>query len=338
MSLFLLSQVFLIIHYPPLVRQLADIIFNGDLSVCSAEFTTSLDPASRSLGALAATRREFAAPEEPLAQSLDNNRTRGASPGHSDTSESPSNSADATPKTTTSSREEGDDTETASSESKKASNEALVCDLGINQQTGGMPSVNSSSSNEGDDGKKGGGVAGSWPPKLSMPKPGVIEAEVVPSDGQISPRQARHSREKSDLEKRWGFFESDCEASDDERLEGVADLYREEEEEGVGELAAAWLHMDGRQHRGLAVRVPSRLGSDRRSTAAFETRDAAWLHRTHRQTRGFAVRVPSRLEERLGPAAAVTAAAAAAAEEMPVRRRLAARRVARVWRVMSGVK
>jgi hypothetical protein len=32
-SLFLLAQVFLIMHHAPLVRQLADIIFNGDLAV-----------------------------------------------------------------------------------------------------------------------------------------------------------------------------------------------------------------------------------------------------------------------------------------------------------------
>uniref|UniRef100_A0A669EX12 C-type lectin domain containing 16A n=1 Tax=Oreochromis niloticus TaxID=8128 RepID=A0A669EX12_ORENI len=38
-SLYLLSQVFLIIHYQPLVNALADVIFNGDLSV----FTTPTD-------------------------------------------------------------------------------------------------------------------------------------------------------------------------------------------------------------------------------------------------------------------------------------------------------
>ena len=36
-SLFLLSQVFLIISHAPLVRQLADIIFNGDLQVCMGD-------------------------------------------------------------------------------------------------------------------------------------------------------------------------------------------------------------------------------------------------------------------------------------------------------------
>lgn len=77
-SLFLLSQVFLIIHYPPLVRQLADIILNGDLSVCSAEFTTTLDPSGRLPGAPSGIRREFAAPEEPLAQVLDNNRSQAS--------------------------------------------------------------------------------------------------------------------------------------------------------------------------------------------------------------------------------------------------------------------
>ncbi|KAG9328202.1 hypothetical protein JZ751_015857 [Albula glossodonta] len=35
-SLYLLSQVFLIIHYQPLVNSLADVILNGDLSVCVA--------------------------------------------------------------------------------------------------------------------------------------------------------------------------------------------------------------------------------------------------------------------------------------------------------------
>merc|ERR1712168_1741476 len=34
-SLFLLSQIFLIISHKPLVNQLAEIVFNGDLSVCA---------------------------------------------------------------------------------------------------------------------------------------------------------------------------------------------------------------------------------------------------------------------------------------------------------------
>ncbi|CAG02693.1 unnamed protein product, partial [Tetraodon nigroviridis] len=36
-SLYLLSQVFLIIHYQPLVNALADVILNGDLSVCTSQ-------------------------------------------------------------------------------------------------------------------------------------------------------------------------------------------------------------------------------------------------------------------------------------------------------------
>lgn len=32
-----LSQVFLIIHYQPLVNSLADVILNGDLSVCTPQ-------------------------------------------------------------------------------------------------------------------------------------------------------------------------------------------------------------------------------------------------------------------------------------------------------------
>ena len=41
-SLFLLSQVFLIMHHAPLVRQLADIIFHADKSVFTEEDTGPL--------------------------------------------------------------------------------------------------------------------------------------------------------------------------------------------------------------------------------------------------------------------------------------------------------
>ncbi|ELU12250.1 hypothetical protein CAPTEDRAFT_114708 [Capitella teleta] len=64
-SLFLLSQVFLIMHHGPLVNQLAEIILNGDHTVfeCSP---SSPDTASKLPG--------FSKPEEPLAQTLDSYR------------------------------------------------------------------------------------------------------------------------------------------------------------------------------------------------------------------------------------------------------------------------
>uniref|UniRef100_A0A7N8Y1W6 C-type lectin domain containing 16A n=1 Tax=Mastacembelus armatus TaxID=205130 RepID=A0A7N8Y1W6_9TELE len=73
-SLYLLSQVFLIIHYQPLVNALANVILNGDLSV----FTTQTDihsthknmPTSYSV-------RRFAKPPESLERSLELSRHRG---------------------------------------------------------------------------------------------------------------------------------------------------------------------------------------------------------------------------------------------------------------------
>uniref|UniRef100_A0A3B4YFX4 C-type lectin domain containing 16A n=1 Tax=Seriola lalandi dorsalis TaxID=1841481 RepID=A0A3B4YFX4_SERLL len=63
-SLYLLSQVFLIIHYQPLVNALADVILNGDLSV----FTPQTDIHSV---------RRFTKPLESLERSLELSRHRG---------------------------------------------------------------------------------------------------------------------------------------------------------------------------------------------------------------------------------------------------------------------
>ncbi|CAH1795101.1 unnamed protein product [Owenia fusiformis] len=70
-SLFLLSQVFLIISHAPLVRQLADIILNGDITYTMASAQSS--PAIKGRG----WTRGFIEPEEPLAQTLENNRGGG---------------------------------------------------------------------------------------------------------------------------------------------------------------------------------------------------------------------------------------------------------------------
>lgn len=66
-SLFLLSQVFLIISHAPLVRQLAEIIFQGDISL------TRVDAREDSPKLKV---REFSAPEEPLEKTLEINRVR----------------------------------------------------------------------------------------------------------------------------------------------------------------------------------------------------------------------------------------------------------------------
>lgn len=66
-SLFLLSQVFLIISHSPLVRQLAEIIFQGDISL------TRVDAREDSPKLKV---REFSAPEEPLEKTLEINRVR----------------------------------------------------------------------------------------------------------------------------------------------------------------------------------------------------------------------------------------------------------------------
>ncbi|XP_074647477.1 protein CLEC16A-like isoform X2 [Tubulanus polymorphus] len=62
-SLFLLSQVFLILSHAPLVRQLADIIFHGDISVTSEEPHLQQGQWSGVRG--------FIAPDEPLAMLLE---------------------------------------------------------------------------------------------------------------------------------------------------------------------------------------------------------------------------------------------------------------------------
>ncbi|KAK2833653.1 hypothetical protein Q5P01_017542 [Channa striata] len=73
-SLYLLSQVFLIIHYQPLVNALADVILNGDLSV----FTPQTDIASMHKNtASAASVRRFTKPPESLERSLELSRHRG---------------------------------------------------------------------------------------------------------------------------------------------------------------------------------------------------------------------------------------------------------------------
>uniref|UniRef100_A0A8C1JY01 C-type lectin domain containing 16A n=1 Tax=Cyprinus carpio TaxID=7962 RepID=A0A8C1JY01_CYPCA len=66
-SLYLLSQVFLIIHYQPLVHSLADVILNGDLSV----FTVQTEQSSN------AGVRRFTKPTESLERSLEMSRHRG---------------------------------------------------------------------------------------------------------------------------------------------------------------------------------------------------------------------------------------------------------------------
>ncbi|XP_052071619.1 protein CLEC16A-like isoform X3 [Mytilus californianus] len=70
-ALYLLSQVFLIISYAPLVRQLAEIIFQGDISVQQQE-ASSDSPQTR--------LREFVAPDESLEATLESNR--GQHPFH----------------------------------------------------------------------------------------------------------------------------------------------------------------------------------------------------------------------------------------------------------------
>ncbi|XP_031432973.1 protein CLEC16A [Clupea harengus] len=71
-SLYLLSQVFLIIHYQPLVHALADVILNGDLSVFSAQAEHNAHKALANAGV-----RRFAKPSESLERSLEMSRQRG---------------------------------------------------------------------------------------------------------------------------------------------------------------------------------------------------------------------------------------------------------------------
>uniref|UniRef100_A0A8C5BTP5 C-type lectin domain containing 16A n=1 Tax=Gadus morhua TaxID=8049 RepID=A0A8C5BTP5_GADMO len=69
-SLYLLSQVFLIIHYRPLVNSLAEVVLNGDLSV----FTPYMD--AHNAGSAGGVRR-FTKPSETLERSLEIHRQRG---------------------------------------------------------------------------------------------------------------------------------------------------------------------------------------------------------------------------------------------------------------------
>ncbi|KAM6957835.1 protein CLEC16A [Aplochiton taeniatus] len=71
-SLYLLSQVFLIIHYQPLVNSLAEVILNGDLSV----FTSPTEHNAHKSTVSAAVRR-FTKPSESLERSLELSRHRG---------------------------------------------------------------------------------------------------------------------------------------------------------------------------------------------------------------------------------------------------------------------
>uniref|UniRef100_A0A665WCM8 Uncharacterized protein n=1 Tax=Echeneis naucrates TaxID=173247 RepID=A0A665WCM8_ECHNA len=74
-SLYLLSQVFLIIHYQPLVNALADVILNGDLSH-SFMILCSLFPQQSSCANVGGVRR-FTKPPESLERSLELSRHRG---------------------------------------------------------------------------------------------------------------------------------------------------------------------------------------------------------------------------------------------------------------------
>lgn len=71
-SLYLLSQVFLIIHYQPLVHSLADVILNGDLSVFTLQTEQSTHKSSSNAGV-----RRFTKPPESLERSLEMSRQRG---------------------------------------------------------------------------------------------------------------------------------------------------------------------------------------------------------------------------------------------------------------------
>ncbi|XP_033999548.1 protein CLEC16A isoform X2 [Trematomus bernacchii] len=73
-SLYLLSQVFLIIHYHPMVNALAEVILNGDLSVFTPQ-TDILSTHKNTAGAGAV--RCFTKPSESLERSLELSRHRG---------------------------------------------------------------------------------------------------------------------------------------------------------------------------------------------------------------------------------------------------------------------
>lgn len=74
-SLFLLSQVFLIISHIPLVRQLADIILNRDMTIFSEEYNAR----PKHLQGTGSSRPGFTAPLETLEKSLENKMRSSAS-------------------------------------------------------------------------------------------------------------------------------------------------------------------------------------------------------------------------------------------------------------------
>ncbi|KYO30515.1 protein CLEC16A isoform C [Alligator mississippiensis] len=71
-SLYLLSQVFLIIHYAPLVNSLAEVILNGDLSVFSPKVEQDIQKSSAK-----SSIRCFIKPTETLERSLEINKQKG---------------------------------------------------------------------------------------------------------------------------------------------------------------------------------------------------------------------------------------------------------------------
>ncbi|XP_041829534.1 protein CLEC16A isoform X2 [Melanotaenia boesemani] len=73
-SLYLLSQVFLIIHYQPLVSALAEVILNGDLSVFTPQ--TDVHSTHKNTASAGGVRR-FIKPPESLERSLELSRHRG---------------------------------------------------------------------------------------------------------------------------------------------------------------------------------------------------------------------------------------------------------------------
>ncbi|XP_070836941.1 protein CLEC16A isoform X1 [Chaetodon trifascialis] len=73
-SLYLLSQVFLIIHYQPMVHALAEVILNGDLSVFTPQ--TDIHSTHKNTTSAGGVRR-FTKPPESLERSLELSRHRG---------------------------------------------------------------------------------------------------------------------------------------------------------------------------------------------------------------------------------------------------------------------
>ncbi|XP_056263893.1 protein CLEC16A [Pseudoliparis swirei] len=71
-SLYLLSQVFLIIHYQPMVNSLAEVILNGDLSVFTPQTVSTLKNTASAGGV-----RRFTKPPESLERSLELSRHHG---------------------------------------------------------------------------------------------------------------------------------------------------------------------------------------------------------------------------------------------------------------------